>query len=249
MTLDCASWNAAPEQLLLSDDEIHVWRARLEQPPSKIGDLLKTLAADERERAEKFRFQRDREHFIIARGALRAILGRYLGQRPEQLRFSYSPYGKPALAGPVQTAGLHFNVSHAGGLALYAFTRAKEIGLDIERLRDDFDCGQIAQHYFSRSEVSAFGALPAEMRNLAFFNCWTRKEAYIKAIGEGLSHPLDQFDVSLAPGEPAALLSAGNDPQEAARWSLRELAPGHGYVAALAVKGKDWRLSCWQWTG
>lgn len=249
MTFGCASWNAAPEKLLLGHDRIHVWRAALDQPPSTIEAFLQTLADDERTRAGKFRFQRDREHFIVARGVLRALLGRYLDQQPEQLRFSYSPYGKPALADDSSTGGLRFNISHASGLALFAFTRSREIGLDIEYLRDDFDCGQIAKHYFSRREVAALCALPAETQTLAFFNCWTRKEAYIKALGEGLSHPLDQFDVSLAPGEPAALLSAGNDSQEASRWFLRELAPGPGYVAALAVEGKDCRLSCWQWMG
>jgi 4'-phosphopantetheinyl transferase len=247
MTFGATQWNPAPERLALSNNEIHVWRVGLDQPAAKIADLSMTLAADEWERAYRFRFQRDRDHYIVARATLRALLSQYLLQRPEQLRFSYSPFGKPAMADPSLARGLHFNISHSGGLALCAFTRVGEIGLDIEHLRENFDCEQIAQHCFSAREVETLFALPPEMRTLAFFNCWTRKEAFIKALGEGLSHPLDQFDVTLAPTEPAALLSTRNDPRGPGRWFLRELAPGSGYVAALAVEGSDCQVSCWQW--
>ncbi|HEV8712493.1 MAG TPA: 4'-phosphopantetheinyl transferase superfamily protein [Candidatus Binatia bacterium] len=242
-----ASWRLPPETLALEPDEVHVWRAALDQPLSRVENLLLTLAADERIRAERFYFRRDREHFIVARGVLRAILGRYLNSAPGQLSFCYSPFGKPALAEDVGGAMLHFNVSHSHGLALYAVTRGKEVGIDLERIRPDLAIEQIAERFFSGREVATLRALPKNTRTVAFFLCWTRKEAYIKARGEGLSLPLDQFDVSLIPGKPATLLRAEGAPHEASRWSLHDVAPIPSYTAALAVEGRAWRLACWQW--
>jgi len=164
------------------------------------------------------------------------------------LRFSYSPYGKPSLAEEFNVGALCFNLSHADGLALYAVTCGRQLGVDIERVRADLVDAQVAEQFFSPQEVAALRALSGNIQPQAFFNCWTRKEAYIKARGEGLSLPLDQFDVSLAPGEPAALLRTGGEPREVTRWSLKELSPGGDYVAALAVEGHGWRLRCWQWS-
>ncbi|MCA1601396.1 MAG: 4'-phosphopantetheinyl transferase superfamily protein [Acidobacteria bacterium] len=242
------SWSFPPRKLILGDDEVHVWRAALNIKESRVRSLRRTLTADERARAERFHFQEDREHFIVARGLLRVILGRYLGVEPSQLRFSYSLYGKPSLASESCAGDLCFNVSHARGLALYAVTRGRDIGIDVERIRADLADQQVAERFFSQQELAELRTFSGSMWSQAFFNCWTRKEAYIKARGEGLSLPLDQFDVSLAPGEPAALLSFSGDDQEAFRWSLRELSPGYGCVAALAAEGDNWRLRCWQWT-
>lgn len=207
--------------------------------------MLHLLSADERERAERFHFRRDRDHFIAARGLLRLLLSRYLGLPPQQLSFSYSPYGKPSLAAERDRARLRFNVSHSQGIALYAFTLEREIGVDVEYIRQDVVGESVAEHFFSAQEVASLRSLPAEVQPQAFFNCWTRKEAFIKARGEGLSFPLDQFDVSLVPGEPAALISTRNDLLEASRWSLQTLPVEEGYVAALAVEGYNWRLECW----
>lgn len=207
--------------------------------------MLRVLSADEHERAERFHFRNDRNHFIAARGLLRLLLSRYLDLPPQQLSFSYSPYGKPALAGESERASLRFNVSHSHGVALYAFTLEREVGVDVEYIRQDVVNESIAEHFFSAQEVASLRALPAEVQPQAFFNCWTRKEAFIKARGEGLSFPLDQFDVSLVPEEPAALISIRNNPLEASRWSLQTLPIEEGYVAALAVAGHDWRLECW----
>ncbi len=241
-------WSPRPDTLRLEEGEVHVWRAHLDLEPSRIQSLMRTLTADERSRAERFHFRGDGERFIVARGLLRAILGLYLEMDPCQLRFSYSPYGKPSLAGGVEGEdALRFNLSHARSLALFAVTRGRELGVDIEYIRTDLADERIAEQFFSPREVAALRALSAKMRREAFFNCWTRKEAYIKARGEGLSLPLDQFDVSLAPGEPAALLNTLGNPQEARRWSLQKLDPGIGYVAALAVEGDNWPLRCWQW--
>jgi 4'-phosphopantetheinyl transferase len=240
-------WFPPPADLALPGDEVHVWRASLDLPASHVQDLQHTLAADELNRAARFHFQRDRRHFIVARGLLRAILGRTLGVAPGQLCFCYSPHAKPALAITPGQEPVNFNLSHSGGLVLYALTRRRQIGIDLERIRADLEIEPIAARFFSRREYTVLRALPGSVRLEAFFNCWTRKEAYIKARGEGLSLPLDRFDVSLVPGEPATLLSTRDDPQEATRWSLRALSPGPGYVAALAVEGRGWRLKCWQW--
>jgi 4'-phosphopantetheinyl transferase len=225
---------------------VHVWRAALDMGAAQRERLEQTLSADERERAGRFYFQKDRDQFIVARGVLRTLLGRYLGLPPVQLRFSYSSYGKPSLAPELQ--GLSFNLSHSHGLALAAVTCDRELGVDVEYIRPEVVEEPIAERFFSTPEVAALRALPAALQPEGFFNCWTRKEAYIKARGEGLSVRLDQFQVSLTPGEPAALLSVQGDPAEAARWSLRELAPGAGYTGAVAVEGHEWLLRCWEWT-
>jgi len=179
---------------------------------------------------------------------LRDILSCYLRVPPSELGFRYSAYGKPALADNFDAAGVRFNVSHSHEMALFAVTCGREVGVDIEYLGREVRGEEIAEHFFSTQERANLRALPAEMKHLGFFNCWTRKEAYIKAHGEGLSLPLDQFDVSLAPGEAAALLATRSDPREALRWSLQALTPGPGYVAALAVEGQGWQLTCWQWS-
>ncbi|HEV7906275.1 MAG TPA: 4'-phosphopantetheinyl transferase superfamily protein [Pyrinomonadaceae bacterium] len=240
------SWELAPVQPQARPDEVHVWRAVLMKTAPEVESFYELLAADERRRADNFHFQRDRAHFIVARGILRKILGLYVRRPPESLRFSYTPFGKPELhvAGDFETP--RFNLTHAGAVALYAVTRGREIGIDVEYVRADMECEEIAGHLFSPREVETLRALPPHLRSRAFFNCWTRKEAYIKARGEGLSLPLDEFDVSLSPDEPASLLNA-RDPQEVARWSLRELTLAPEYVAALAVEGRDWRLRCWDY--
>lgn len=243
-------WLGGPERPLLRDGEAQVWRAGLEPGEPALRRLWEVLSTDERQRADRFHFQRDRGHFVAARGGLREILGRYTGATPQSLRFSYDSFGKPSLSDPppgVAAGGtpLHFNVSHSGGVALYAVAAGREVGVDVERVREDFAGLDIARNFFSPHEVAALSALPAEERPTAFFDCWTRKEAYIKARGLGLSHPLHLFTVSLTPGRPAALLRTDDDPQEASRWSLAELFPGEGYRAALAFEGELSSLRCW----
>jgi 4'-phosphopantetheinyl transferase len=226
---------------------VHVWRASLNHPQNRLQQLRGTLSADEAERAARFHFERDRQHFIAARGLLREILSRYLKLSPDDLRFKYTSYGKPYLTDECGGAWLRFNVSHSGELALYALSRERELGVDIEQLRTDIEHQQIASQFFSEQEIAALHALPTDLQHEAFFLCWTRKEAYIKGIGEGLSLPLHSFDVSLTPGAPAALLAVRGDAQEAARWTLQALEPGSGYRAALVAEGRDWQLKCWQW--
>ena len=238
-------WRRAPAMLLLGNDEVHVWRATLDLPLARVASFEQTLAADERTRAGQFHFQKDRRHFIVARGLLRMILGRYLGQDPRTLRFCSNAYGKPGLAPECGgDATLSFNVSHAGALALYAVTRNRAVGIDLEDIRMDVECDSISEHFFSPRERRLLRAIPSAQRPEAFFHCWTRKEAYVKARGLGLSIALDQFDVSVSLAEPAALLETREEGQESSHWSLHDLPVGEGYVAALAVEG-DPQLLFW----
>jgi 4'-phosphopantetheinyl transferase len=239
------SWQVLREGVSLLDDEVHVWRARLARPPSEVTGFWGTLAPDEKERAARFYFDKDREHFIAARGILRAILSHYLTASPEEIRFSYGPYGKPFLVG--HEGDIRFNLSHSNGVGLFAVTRGRELGIDLEHMRAEMAEEQIAEHFFSPREVTGLRALPGALKVEGFFNCWTRKEAYIKATGEGLSLPLDEFDVSLAPGEPARLLQSRINVQEASRWFMVELAIEADFKAALVVEGRGWQLRCWQW--
>lgn len=172
------------------------------------------------------------------------LISRYLEMFPAEIQFSYAVNGKPQLAtSNAQTECLHFNLAHSGGIALYAFTRVGEVGVDVELIRPDFTTNEIAQRFFSPTEVACLNELPAELRPEAFFNCWTRKEAFIKAIGIGLSLPLNEFDVTLSPDKPAKLLRTRWDESEASRWSLKEIDVGSDYAAALAVAGHDWHLT------
>ena len=242
------SWDSPPEKLTLPRNAVHVWRASLDVSTSCLHSLQGTLTPDECTRAERFYFQEHRERFIAGRGLLRNILSRYLDRKPGQLRFRYNSYGKPALIEETGVEGICFNLSHSHDMALYAVTHGREIGVDIERFRPDVEAEKLAERFFSPREAAVLRALPEQLRKEGFFNCWTRKEAYIKAEGEGMAIPLSSFDVSLAPGAAAALLRSQNPPQETSRWSLQALDPKPGYAAALAVKGHDWELKCWQWS-
>lgn len=237
-------WSSAPEQTPLAAAAVHVWRVSLEQPPALVQTLQQVLSADEQTRAHRFHFEKDRRHFIVARAALRKLLGRYLGMDATDLRFSYSDYGKPHLA--ESPAQLNFNLAHSGRLAVFAFTEIGEIGVDLEEVRPEFTGDEIARRFFSASEVACLDQLSADARVWAFFNCWTRKEAFIKAKGVGLSLALDQFDVALLATDEPAVLRTGWDESEAERWGLRALELGPDYVGAVAVEAHDWQLSCWE---
>ena len=239
-------WQHPPADLTLSNGEIHIWCASLNQAPASFQRLEQTLSKDEHLKAERFYFDQDRKHFIVGRGVLRIILNRYLGFKPNWFDFSYNSHGKPYLTKKFGDGNFKFNLAHSHELALYAFTRVSEIGVDIEYIKFFIDINQIAIRFFSANEYTIFSNLPTSQKREAFYNCWTRKEAYIKAIGDGLVHPLDKFDVSLAPGEQARLIRVEGKPEEASRWSLVSLTPAPNYVAALAVEGHDWHLSCWQ---
>lgn len=244
-TMD-TTWLSPSTDLAITADEVHIWRAPLDVPDVLLERLWPTLSEEEQQRAQRFHFDHDRIHFVAAHGVLRAILGAYLKRPPSQLRFATTPYGKPFLTDTAGAASdLTFNLTHSHNLALIAVTVKRHVGIDVEFMRSEFVGEPIAERFFSRLEVAALRSLPPDSRIEGFFNCWTRKEAYIKARGEGLSMPLDQFAVSLAPGSPAALLQTATDPHELTRWRLETLAPAPGFAAAVAVEGSAWRLRCW----
>lgn len=241
------SWSLAPAELVLSSPDVHVWCASLEQSDVQVQQLAQTLSEDEQARANRFYFERDRKHFTVGRGLLRTILSRYTGIAPNQLQFCYGSRGKPALASQESDNTIQFNVSHSQGLALYAVTRDRQIGIDLEQIRPTSDIEQLAKRFFSPREYAVILSLPPTQKQEAFFRGWTCKEAYLKAIGEGLAL-LQQVEVSLVLEESAKLLSIDDqDTKAAARWSLQMLAPAPGYMGAIAVEGHDWHLSCWQW--
>ena len=232
-------------QFTLGPKDVHVWRASLDHTADIVERLRQLLSADEQVRASRFHFERDRQHFVVGRGCLRIIISRYLKIPPAEIQFSYGINGKPQLAtSNALIQPFHFNLAHSGSLALYAFTRVGEIGVDLESIRPDFTGDDIARRFFSPREVASLNELSPELRHAAFFNCWTRKEAFIKAIGIGLSLSLDQFDVTLGPSEPAELLRTRWDESEASRWSLKAIDVGSDYVAAVAVATQGWHLTC-----
>lgn len=238
-------WPAAgPEAARPGGEAIDVWCALLDLPGEELAPLETTLAAEERARAGRLLIERERNRFVAARGLLRRILAAYLGARPEVLRFRYSVKGKPALED--RPAGLEFNLAHSHGLALYAVAWGRPVGVDVERIREGIDIEGIAGRFFSGREAEALRALPAGERTEAFFRCWTRKEALLKAWGEGLPFGLDRFSVSLSAQE-AAVLETAFDPREAARWWVPALDPAPEFVGALAVRGGAAPLRCRRW--
>ena len=241
------TWTEPPDDLSLSDIEIHIWRANLDLPGDQVQQLQSWLSDDEIKRADRFYFQRDRNRFIVARGRLREILSRYTQQEPGELTFRYNQHGKPALDHTIRRDRVEFNLSHSQDLALIAVTRISEVGIDVESVLLNFTGEEIASRFFSPHEVQAIRTLPPEIRQEAFFSCWTRKESYIKARGKGLAIPLDDFDVSVGPGEPARLVANRADPDEVARWCMYRLEPGPGYVGAITIATGEWDLKYWNW--
>lgn len=227
-----------PDSWDLRPGEISVFSVPLAASPARIAYFERNLAPEERDRAHRFRTPALQEAFILARGTLRAILGRCLNLPPAEVQLDYGERGKPRIAGGHE---LRFNLSHSGGRALYALSLDREIGVDLEQITPTTDCELIARHFFSAGEIRDLMSLPAGQRDDAFFTCWTRKEAYIKACGEGLSLALDAFRVSLLPGEPARL-EAPADPRP---WSLFDVRPGPDHAAALAAEGSASALRAW----
>lgn len=244
-----AAWEPQPRDQSLAENEIHVWAALLELPALSASHMLRVLSADERSRAERFYFPRDRRRYIIGRGFLRAVLAQYLRIDPADVLVRYLPSGKPVLALEQSGDRLQFNLSHSHELALCAVGRGHPLGIDVEWIRDELAVEGIAERLFAPSEAAALRNLPRSRQTEAFFAYWTLKEAYVKARGAGLQIPLNQFELALAPGQSAALLFDATDQQAASRWSLQSLDVGGAYAAALAAEGTGWTLQRWLWTG
>lgn len=237
------------DALPLLVDEVHVWSVDLDASSDTAARLLELLDAEERVRSKRFRFELDRRRFIVAHGALRLLISRYLATRAERIRYTHNAFGKPELS-PELRSTLKFNLSHSGGLALVAVTTDTEVGVDVEWIETRSDCTDTARHFFSAAEFDYLMARPNHLRAEAFFSCWTRKEACLKASGEGLATPPDSFTVPLAVDTTQTLAecsTASNDDGSGRSWSMYSLAPAPGYIGALAVEGTRRRLSQRSW--
>jgi 4'-phosphopantetheinyl transferase len=226
-------------------NEVHVWRTSVDLAASDFARLQQILSSDEREKADRFRFEVDRRCSVIGRGSLRVLLGQILDLPPESLQIECNEFGKPGLA--KNHLQLRFNLSHSGNLILIAVARGRAVGVDVEKIQSNLDLDAIAARFFSTNERKILASLVGSARQQAFFSCWTRKEAYLKARGLGLTVPLDEFEVSFLPHEEARLLVTRNDPADAQRWRLMAIDLSPDYVAALAAEGSDWKLNCWDW--
>ncbi len=216
----------------LPPNVVHLWQRRLQDSTAVVQSCVELLSPDERQKAQRYRVEKPRSDFILTRGTLRTLIGKYLGEPPASISFRYTEFGKPLLDGPVE---LQFNVSHTDGLALLAFAKGREVGVDVEKVRFEWDFKQLAERFFSTNERQTLGKLSVDELRPAFFRCWTRKEAYIKAKGEGLSLPLHQFDVSIEANEKRALIATRPDAAEANRWIISDVAMSPQYTAAVAV--------------
>jgi 4'-phosphopantetheinyl transferase len=224
---------AVPE---LQRDTVHIWRRGLTVESNTLERATSLLSEEERERASRYRVEPARNAFILTRSTLRTLLGAYLGESPRSIRLRLTKYGKPFLGAG---SNLHFNVSHTEGLALLAFARERRVGIDVERIRSQPDALQLAHRFFSEREQQELESLPADRVAAAFLRCWTRKEAYIKARGEGLSLPLHQFDVSVEINPRQILVATRPDPDEARRWLLRDVPVPSDYVSAVGVSAVE----------
>jgi 4'-phosphopantetheinyl transferase len=212
----------------------------LNQSSTRIAEFTDVLSDDEISRAEKYQFKEDRDRFVAARGQLRVLLSGYIGCRPGEIRFGREAHGKPFLQDPL-VQHLSFNISHSHTLALYAITTGARIGIDVEYVRRDVET-EIARKFFSKNEAKQIVELPERAQADAVFNCWVRKEAFVKAHGGGISFGLGNVEVSVRADDPSLLRIANDDPS---RWSLRDLYPDPDYKAAIVVEGTGPRLHCW----
>lgn len=237
-------WSLAPQPLRLNANEVHVWSFRLDAPSMSLASFLSLLSQDEHERARRFHFDIHRNRFVVGRAMLRLLLSRYLQIPAQSLEFNYGHFGKPALAGTLNGTQLRFNLAHSDELALVAITRTGEIGVDLERVRPPTDMNELVARFFSSREARQFQKLPLEQKPIAFFNLWTRKEAWLKATGQGIGHLLNQVEVSFLPGERARLLTLPESLGSNSKWSLHELSTGPGFVASLAVARERPQIIC-----
>lgn len=234
-------WPLPPAVLPSVEQSVHVWAIKLDDHSIDLAQARELISADERERAERFRFERDRRRYLIAHVALHGILGRYLPAALRSLSFAYGPSGKPRLAPNLEPAGLQFNLSHSDELALLAVTTAGEIGVDVEFVKENFEFHEIAEKFFTAREVAAMRSLPVELQRRAFFRCWTSKEAFLKAKGTGLSGKLDEVEIAFRSGQGIQITAA------VPGWSLTELNPIDGYEAAIVVEGPSLQIRYFGW--
>jgi 4'-phosphopantetheinyl transferase len=225
----------------LGENELHVWRTSLDLSADLIHRVASNLNTSEKHRAERFLVPQAREHFLAGRGVLRDLLGLYLGIDPVKVELRYGPQGKPSLSA-VHNSEIRFSVSHSQGMGLFVFGRGGEVGVDVEEVRPNFQGMEIASHFFSAEEIAGLAKVPPEVANQSFFGCWTRKEAYVKAGGKGLSIPLRSFSVSLSAKEQLL------QDEKGAVWTCYALEPAEGFSGAVVASGENWRLRCFDWS-
>jgi len=240
-----STWGIPPERPALQADDLHIWRASLEASAEVIKEMEAILTPGERARAERFKFPGGRERYVAGRATLRRLLGRYLEEAPESITFEHGKYGKPYLSGG---AALHFNMSDSQDVAVFALALGREVGVDIERIRQETHCEKIARRHFTPGEYMEMMALPKINLRECFFHMWARKEAFVKAIGMGLYAPLNAFEVTVWPKTPVAVHVLMPLEASAGRWSLAEITPEEGYCAAVAIQGTPPRITCWRWS-
>lgn len=233
-------WPTAPDPLPSLGADAHVWSVALDDASWNTESCQKSLSPDERARAQRFKFPRDRRRYVIAHAALRGILAQYVHAAPGDLHFAFGENGKPNLAPPFHTSAVEFNLSHSQERALLAVNRQHEIGVDIEHCRADFEIFQVARRFFTEAEVAALSVLPEGLRLQGFYKCWTSKEAFLKARGTGLSGPLDEVEISLAEGRVRIHAAVPG-------WALQELDCAEGYEAALVTKHPSPKLGLFRW--
>ena len=242
-------WSRPPANMTLADDEVHVWRADLKLHDSQQQSLRRLLSDDEGNRADRFYFEKDRDRFVAARGLLRMILSEYLHVPADTLQFSYSRHGKPSLKTKGEGGGVRFNVSHSHDMALYAVSRNREVGVDIESIRPRSFYEEIAERFFSTDEIRWLREIAEEKKPEAFCECWTMKEAYLKARGEGIiTFPAKSPAMPRIPNSALAEQSIIVSPEDDRSWSLWRLEPGSGYKGALVVEGACRKLQRFHWS-
>jgi 4'-phosphopantetheinyl transferase len=242
------SWDSPLPHLGLPRRTVHVWYASLQQSIDNVRRFAGHLSEAEQTRVSRLHFERDRRRFTVARGLLRHLLGQYLNVAPDRVEFIYGTHGKPRLAEIHRNKDLHFNVSHAGERALYAVALGAPIGIDLEYMRPLDDMERTARLVFSAREQAELFGLDPVARLAGFYNGWTRKEAYLKALGSGLASSLAAFSVRLDPDRPAELVAIDGDVEEPSRWTIHALALEHPYVGALALRRRAWRVPQRYWS-
>jgi 4'-phosphopantetheinyl transferase len=243
------TWLPRPKDRSLEENEVHVWLANLELEIYAMSKFLRDLSLTERARAQNLRFEHDRRRFVIAKGLLRNLLAGYLSVAPNEIQFSLGQSGKPEIADRQQhrQSPLHFNQAHSGHLGIYVLSRKRRVGVDIEEIRPFPDMEQLAPMIFSKQEMEAFHSLGDDEKQNAFFSTWTHKEAFVKAIGKGLTVPLSHFDVSRVHGNLARIVQNHQHPALPLEWFVKDLSISAQFSAAVCVEGEGWKLQCLKW--
>jgi 4'-phosphopantetheinyl transferase len=237
-------WSSASGNFSLSDGDVQIWRAWLKRPPEQVDDLMAVLSEDERAKAGRFHYAKDRSRFIAGRAILRTLLGRYLLLSPKEVALTYCQNGRPDLDKRVNTIGLQFNLSHSHELAIFAFTCGRKLGIDLEFQRWLPDLSELAASCLSQNEFEIWSNLPTSQQQGAFYLSWTQKEALLKAEGEGLSQPLNSIELVFEPDSSSHLEKIEDCSIGASEWSTTTFVPAPGYLASLFVSGSGWRLTC-----